>query len=180
MRAVVLGSLVRRLCKSGEDMAVEERNGFWWGTDSADACAFLERHLGQGQWAYMHSPLKEFAGEGKWISPPSTVTCDCASDVCRLEVDDTDRICRSVCATCDTARRFIPDKKECCVGREWMFFSECECGSNLLNIASGVFQAPEHRTPLILVSLRCANCGHLECFAVRESPLGCDAIWEAL
>jgi hypothetical protein len=164
----------------GVDMAVEQRNGFWWGTDSADACAFLERHLAQGEWAYTHSPLKEFVGVGKWISPPSTAACVCGSEVCRLEVDDTDRIGGYVCAACGTARRFVPDKKEFSVGRDWVFFSECECGSNLLNLASGMFKSSDQGVLLILVGLRCTNCGHLECFAVREAPPEGEPIWEGL
>ena len=156
----------------GADMAIEEQNGFWWGTDPADACAFLERHLGRGQWSYTHSPLRDFAGTGQWLSPPSIVTCECGSEVCRLEVDDNDRICKRECSRCGASRRFLPDQKECCVGSEYVFFTECECGCNLVSITSGVFSAEGHDAPLVLVSLHCNNCGFLECVAVREIPVG--------
>jgi hypothetical protein len=149
-------------------MAVEVRNGFWFGTYPADAWLFLQDHLGRDQWAYTHSPLKSHSGQGRWRYGPSLATCACGSEVWRLEMDDTDHICKRVCAECLADSRFLPDRKECCLGKSLVFFTECECGNELVNVASGLFLPEDHQGSLALVSVRCTNDGGLECIAVRE------------
>jgi hypothetical protein len=147
-------------------MSVKQQNGFWFGTRPEDVRCFLLEGLWQGQWVHLHSALAGHSGRGEWLWGPSVLTCDCGSQVFRLEMDADDRLGRCICTECGLVRRFIVDDGRFDLRGSW--FAECECGNEPANIASGGLLAEGRSNPSVLLGIRCANCGFLECLAIRD------------
>jgi hypothetical protein len=146
-------------------MAIEKQGDFWFGDGPADTVSFLTKKADVSDWAFRNTPLKDLPHLP--CAEVALAICACGNNVWHLQVDDEDHIRSRTCADCKRSQSFSPDEQSNLSTTD-TFPSECECGNELMNIASGLVTADGLPAPYVIVAVRCTRCGHLEFYAVRE------------